>query len=174
VSAIGHEPDNPLLDLVADVRASTPTDAGKLIVPDVAEEQRRVAQLRDRAWRSVAGRLDREQHGLDSLRNRPALAHPERDLDRRGTEVADLVARARRCFASGLDRAGDEVVHLLARVRSLSPSATLERGYAIVQDADGQVLRAAGETQPGAPLSIRLAAGRLSAQVAEIIDPGQP
>jgi len=174
VSAIGHEPDSPLLDLVADVRASTPTDAGKLIVPDVAEEQRRVVQLRERAWRCVNQRLDREQHNLDALRNRPALAHPERDLDRRTTEIVDLVARARRCFASGLDRAGDEVVHLLARVRSLSPSATLERGYAIVQDADGHVLRSAGETSVGAALAIRLATGRLNAQVAEIIDPGQP
>ncbi|HXR42764.1 MAG TPA: exodeoxyribonuclease VII large subunit, partial [Acidothermaceae bacterium] len=68
----------------------------------------------------------------------------------------------------------DEVVHLLARVRSLSPSATLERGYAIVQDADGHVLRSAGETSVGAALAIRLATGRLNAQVAEIIDPGQP
>jgi exodeoxyribonuclease VII large subunit len=165
VSAIGHEPDSPLLDLVADVRASTPTDAGKLIVPDVAEEQRRLGQLRDRARRCLLARLEREQQSLTSLRNRPVLAHPERDVDRRATEVAALVARACRSLAAGLDRAADDVVHLLARVRSLSPSATLERGYAIVQRAGGEVLRSADETSPGESLAIRLAAGRLTAEV---------
>ena len=165
VSAIGHEPDSPLLDLVADVRASTPTDAGKLIVPDVAEEQRRIGQLRDRARRCVIARLDREQHGLDALRARPVLARPEQDVERRAGQLVDLVARARRCLAAGLDRADDDVTHLLARVRSLSPSATLERGYAIVQDADGRVLRSPADTSDDAELAIRLAAGRLGARV---------
>jgi exodeoxyribonuclease VII large subunit len=167
VSAIGHEPDSPLLDLVADKRASTPTDAGKLVVPDVAEEQRRIGQLRDRALRAMIARLDREQHGLDSLRARPVLAHPERDIDRRARESADLVARARRCLLAALDRAADDVEHLLARVRSLSPSATLERGYAIVQDDEGRVLRSASDTAPGAHIAIRLAQGHLAAQVTE-------
>ncbi|MGH8889773.1 MAG: exodeoxyribonuclease VII large subunit [Acidothermaceae bacterium] len=165
VSAIGHEPDSPLLDLVADVRASTPTDAGKLIVPDVSEELRRVGQLRDRALRCVLARIEREQHGLDTLRARPALAHPERDLDRRVGEASDLVARARRCLSAALVRAADDVEHLLARVRSLSPSATLERGYAIVQDDEGRVLRSATDAVPGAQLAIRLADGRLTADV---------
>ena len=165
VSAIGHEPDSPLLDLVADVRASTPTDAGKLIVPDVSEELRRVTQLRDRGLRCVLARIEREQHGLDTLRARPALAHPERDLDRRSSEANDLVARARRCLSAALDRGADDVEHLLARVRSLSPSATLERGYAIVQDDEGRVLRSAADTARGAHLAIRLAEGRLTAQV---------
>jgi exodeoxyribonuclease VII large subunit len=165
VSAIGHEPDSPLLDLVADVRASTPTDAGKLVVPDVAEEQRRIVALRDRALRSVLARIDREQRGLDGLRARPVLAAPERDLDRRLAEMSDLVARARRCLASGLDRAADDITHLLARVRSLSPAATLERGYAIVQDADGLVLRSAADTGVGAQIGVRLAQGRLAAAV---------
>jgi len=168
VSAIGHEQDNPLLDLVADVRASTPTDAGKLIVPDVGEEQRRIAQLRDRARRCVVARLDREAQGLAALRARPVLARPERDIGRRDDEVADLVARARRCLAAALDRGGDDVTHLLARVRSLSPSATLERGYAIVQDADGRVLQSADETAPDADLAIRLATGKLAARVTAV------
>jgi exodeoxyribonuclease VII large subunit len=165
VSAIGHEPDSPLLDLVADVRASTPTDAGKLIVPDVAEEQRRISLLRDRALRYVTTRLEREQDALRSLRARPVLATPERDIDRRSRDVGDLVARARRSLGAGLDRAADDVVHLLARVRSLSPAATLERGYAVVQDADGLVLRSAAGVQPGAAIGVRLASGKLTAAV---------
>jgi exodeoxyribonuclease VII large subunit len=168
VSAIGHEPDAPLLDLVADVRASTPTDAGKLIVPDVADEQRRISQLRDRALRCLLARLDREQHGLDAIRGRPALAHPERDIERRAVEVAGLVDRARRCMTAGLDRAADDVVHLLARVRSLSPAATLERGYAIVQDAGGHVVRSASQTAVGAEVAIRLAQGRLTADITTV------
>jgi exodeoxyribonuclease VII large subunit len=166
VSAIGHEPDSPLLDLVADVRASTPTDAGKLIVPDVAEEQRRISLLRDRALRYVTTRIEREQDALRSLRARPVLATPERDIDRRSGDVGDLVARARRSLGAGLDRAADDVVHLLARVRSLSPAATLERGYAVVQDAEGRVLRAAAGVQVGAVIGVRLASGKLSATVA--------
>jgi exodeoxyribonuclease VII large subunit len=165
VSAIGHEPDSPLLDLVADVRASTPTDAGKLIVPDVAEEQRRISLLRDRALRYVATRIEREQDALRSLRARPVLATPERDVDRRARDVIDLVARARRSIGAGLDRAADDVVHLLARVRSLSPAATLERGYAVVQDDEGRVLRSAAGVRPGTAIGVRLASGRLTAAV---------
>ncbi len=170
VSAIGHEPDWPLLDFVADVRASTPTDAGKLIVPDVAEEQRRVTQLQERATRCVLARIDREQHGLDALRGRPVLAHPEHEIERRVSETSGLAERARRCLAGALARATDDVAHLLARVRALSPSATLERGYAIVQDDAGRVLRDAAETSAGAALSIRLAVGRVTAEVTGISD----
>jgi exodeoxyribonuclease VII large subunit len=165
VSAIGHEPDSPLLDLVADVRASTPTDAGKLIVPDVAEEQRRITLLRDRALRYVATRIEREQDALRSLLARPVLATPERDLERRAHDLVDLLSRARRSLAAGLDRAADDVTHLLARVRSLSPAATLERGYAVVQDADGRVMRSAAGVDPGALIGVRLASGRLTAAV---------
>lgn len=172
VSAIGHEPDSPLLDLVADKRASTPTDAGKLVVPDVAEEQRRIGQLRDRALRCVLSRIDREQHGLDALRGRPTLAAPERDIDRRAREITDLIERARRCLAAALDRGADDVEHLLARVRSLSPSATLERGYAIVQDDEGHVLRSSSHTAAGATVGVRLANGRLTANVTTV-EPAQ-
>jgi exodeoxyribonuclease VII large subunit len=165
VSAIGHEPDSPLLDLVADVRASTPTDAGKLVVPDVSEELRRIALLRDRAFRSLSIRIEREREGLRALRARPVLATPERDIDRRTREIDDLVSRARRCLSTALDRAADDVTHLLARVRTLSPAATLDRGYAIVQDAEGRVMRSAAGVAPGAGIGVRLAAGRLSATV---------
>jgi exodeoxyribonuclease VII large subunit len=165
VSAIGHEPDNPLLDFVADVRASTPTDAGKLVVPDVAEEQRRIVGLRDRAFRCVLNRIDGDQRGLEALRARPVLARPEEGLDRRSADILDLAGRARRCLHAALDRATDDVRHLLARTRTLSPLATLDRGYAVVQLDDGTVLRSTQQTSVGAALSIRVVDGRVAAIV---------
>ena len=104
VSAIGHEPDSPLLDLVADVRASTPTDAAKRIVPDMGEELARIRQLRERAYRGLRHKVDREQAGLDMVRHRPVLANPYHELvERRFGELADLTRRARRCLAHRLD-----------------------------------------------------------------------
>src|SRR3984957_11467822 len=87
VSAIGHEQDTPLLDYVADLRASTPTDAAKRIVPDVAEQLALVTQLRDRARRSMRGWLEREQAWLDATRSRPALADPVRGNERQAEQV---------------------------------------------------------------------------------------
>jgi exodeoxyribonuclease VII large subunit len=168
VSAIGHEPDSPLLDLVADVRASTPTDAAKQVVPDVGEEQRRIALLRDRAKRYLTTRIDRDLDALRSLRARPALATPTHDIDRRAAEVKGLVERARRCVSTALDRSADDVAHLLARVRTLSPAATLERGYAIVHNADGHVVRSSTAVSVGATIAVRLAEGRLAATVASL------
>jgi len=170
VSAIGHEPDSPLLDLVADVRASTPTDAAKHVVPDVGEEQRRIALLRDRAKRCLTTRIDRDLDALRSLRARPALAMPTHDIDRRAAEIKGLVERTRRCVSTALERSADDVAHLLARVRTLSPAATLERGYAIVHDADGHVVRSSTAVSIGATIAVRLAEGRLAATVASLDD----
>lgn len=160
VSAIGHEPDSPLLDLVADLRASTPTDAAKLVVPDVAEEQRLVATARDRIRGSLHGWLQREQAMLDSLRSRPALADPRSLLDDRSAEVAALRERARRTVAHRLDRASDDVAHMRARARAMSPLSTLRRGYAVAVDAQGRLVTAETAT-PGAEIMVRLADGRL-------------
>ena len=150
VSAIGHEPDTPILDLVADVRASTPTDAAKLLVPDVGEELERVAELRRRARRHVTTWWPHEQAQLANLRARPVLAAPTTVLEQRATEVDQLVERARRTVGHRLDRAADDLDHTRARVRALSPRETLRRGYAVVQDADGHVLTSTDQTRSGA------------------------
>ena len=163
VSAIGHEPDTPLLDLVADVRASTPTDAAKLVVPDVLEEVRGVAWARDQVRAGLRRILDREQAGLDALRSRPALADPRNLLDARLDEVHALRDRARRTLGHALDRAADDVGHQRARARALSPLATLQRGYAVLQDADGHVLTSVADVAAGAPVSVRVADGRVHA-----------
>jgi exodeoxyribonuclease VII large subunit len=168
VSAIGHEQDSPILDLVADVRASTPTDAAKRVVPDVGEEAARIGQLRDRLLRSVRARLDREQAGLDMVRQRPALAQPLSHVERLGQEVAEARRRLRQCLQHRLDRAEDDLRHTRARVVALSPAATLERGYAVVQRADGAVVRAPADVAPGDLVEVRLAKGRISAEVREL------
>jgi exodeoxyribonuclease VII large subunit len=165
VSAIGHEPDTPLLDLVADLRAATPTDAAKQVVPDVAEESERVAALRDRARRHLDQLVRREQTALSAVRARPSLADPGSGLDARSREVDDQVARARRVLGHRLDRAADEVVHARARVLALSPLETLRRGYAVLQTTDGRVLASVADVAAGDGLSARLADGRLAVVV---------
>lgn len=175
VSAIGHEQDTPLLDLVADLRASTPTDAAKRLVPDVLEEAARIRDLRARATHAVRDHVRQQQEWLDAVLHRPALAEPWRDIDRRAADVAAVRQRARRSIAHLLDRAADDIRHSLARVQALSPLATLERGYAIVQcdrppaeqgepagtHPDGLV-RTPADAPAGTHLSVRLAHGRLA------------
>jgi exodeoxyribonuclease VII large subunit len=165
VSAIGHEPDTPLLDLVADVRASTPTDAAKLVVPDVTEETQRITALRDRARTIVLTWLTHEARQLESLRQRPVLGDPRGGLDDRSAEVDDLLGRARRYVGHRLDRAHDDVGHHLARVRALSPLATLERGYAVLQDSDGQVVTSIDQAAIGSRLRARVADGSIDVHV---------
>jgi len=167
VSAIGHEQDIPLLDLVADVRASTPTDAARRVVPDIGEQVAIVSELRSRARRQLAGRLDREAAWLAGIRSRPALAHPAAEIDRRHEQVLALTERARRSIASGLDRADADLAHTRARLVALSPAATLRRGYAIVQRADATVVRSAQDVVTAEPLLIRLAAGQINVTVSE-------
>jgi exodeoxyribonuclease VII large subunit len=164
VSAIGHEVDTPLVDLVADVRASTPTDAAKLVVPDVAEELAGVHAARDRLRRAVVHRVEREQAGLEALRSRPVLAAPLTLVDERRHTVDGALQRARVALGARLDRAADDVRHLCTQVRALSPAATLDRGYAVVQRSDGAVVRAPEDVEAGDRLRVRVAGGELAAQ----------
>ncbi|MFD6326248.1 exodeoxyribonuclease VII large subunit [Streptomyces sp. NPDC058442] len=165
VSAIGHEPDSPLLDHVADVRASTPTDAAKKIVPDVGEEYERVRLLRDRARRCVQAFVDREERGLAHALARPSVEDPYRMVDARAGEVTALLDRTRRSLRHQLDRTDSELTHTHARVVALSPAATLERGYAVLQRADGQAVRDPGGVEPGEVLRARVSEGEFTVRV---------
>ncbi len=140
VSAIGHEQDAPLVDFVADLRASTPTDAAKRVVPSLAEQVALVDGLRRRGSMVLRHVIDREQQGLAHRRQ-----------------------RARSIVLGRLDAAASDVTHLAARVRALSPAATLERGYAIVMTDDGVIVRDADDVPRGAGLDVRVAHGRLRA-----------
>ncbi|GAA3059600.1 exodeoxyribonuclease VII large subunit [Pseudonocardia yunnanensis] len=175
VSAIGHEPDTPLVDHVADVRCSTPTEAGRRLVPDLAEETSRIAGLRDRARRALAGWVDREERLLTALRGRPVLADPLQAIDARAAEVERLREAARSCLLRGLDRRSADLEHVRARLTTLGPAATLARGYAVVQRlSDGAdpgtvlpVLRSVTEVGPGDRLRIRVADGAVTAAVGD-------
>lgn len=167
VTAIGHETDNPLVDFVADVRAATPTDAAKRVVPDLAEERRLVQTARGRLRRAVVGLLDREQHRLDAIRSRPVLARPQLLLDTRAADLTALHDRAGRSLRHRLDAAGSELRHTVARLRALSPAATLARGYAVVQRTGGEVVHAATDVSPGEAVRVRLATGELTAKVTD-------
>ena len=162
VSAIGHEQDTPLLDYVADLRASTPTDAAKRVVPDVSEQLALIQELRDRMTRCVKGWLDRETTWLQAVRSRPAIADPVREIERQAEQVDVLVSRARQSLHASLNRATDDVAHTKARLLALSPAATLKRGYAIVQAGDGSVVRAASAVDADEELTLRFAEDQLT------------
>ncbi|HET7399373.1 MAG TPA: exodeoxyribonuclease VII large subunit [Intrasporangium sp.] len=159
ISAIGHDVDQPLLDLVADWRASTPTDAGRRVVPDAAEEGRLVATACERGRRALLRRIEAERRGLRTLRSRPVLADPVAQVTLRRTELADLRRRASTSIEARLHRAADQVEHLRRQVIALSPQSTLERGYAVVQHRDGRVVMDRDDVVADELLRVRVARG---------------
>ena len=165
VSAIGHEADSPILDAVADLRASTPTDAGKRIVPDISEETARITEARARLDRAVLGYVGMQMNYIAQLRSRPVLTHPESSLLMRVEELSQLRERAHRSVQHRLERESATLSHTLARVRSLSPAQTLNRGYSIVQDAAGAIVRDASTLSEGEQITVRAAAGSAQATV---------
>lgn len=172
VSAIGHESDSPILDLVADYRASTPTDAAKRVVPDVAEEKTRVHQARQRMVQAMSGLVGRQQELLNALRSRPVLMDPTATFGRRYEQLADLRHRADRAIGSTIERESALIGHHLARVRAMSPQATLERGYSILLDPDGVAVRTVEQIKVGEDLLAHLADGQLRLEVLELMERG--
>ncbi|MRH86616.1 exodeoxyribonuclease VII large subunit [Nocardia sp. SYP-A9097] len=166
VSAIGHEPDNPLSDYVADLRAATPTDAAKRIVPDAAAEAALLRELQARAAASLRGWVDRESRALQQLRSRPVLADPLRMLEQRHDEVERFRTATRRAVNHGLTTESTATRHLREKLSALGPAATLARGYAVVQKVVGKdrgVVRSIDDAPAGSQLRIRVADGALSA-----------
>ena len=159
VSAIGHEQDTPLLDLVADLRASTPTDAAKRVVPDIHEELLRIKQLRDRADRKINDLVVLEMTKIVALLQRPVMKDPLVMVTSREEIIDGLVSRSHASMRSRLVRAYDEIEHTRARVRSLSPQATLDRGYSVIQKDDGSIVRSPENLHRGDHLTLRLAKG---------------
>ncbi len=165
VSAIGHEKDSPLLDLVADYRASTPTDAAKRVVPDIAEESSNIQKLRDRAYRALAARLEHEGNFIAQLRSRPVMKDPGAFLTILSEELIDLRQRSTRSFTATIEAERKELKAITAHLRSLSPQSTLDRGYSVVRDAKGEVIRDPKALKSGDLLAIKVAKGETSATV---------
>ena len=166
VSAVGHEPDNPLCDLVADLRAATPTDAAKKIVPDTAAEQHLINDLRRRSAQALRNWVGREERVLTQLRSRPVLAEPLGALAARGDEIHRARSAVRRDIVRLIDVQAERVGHLSARLATLGPAATLARGYAVVQTvgaAGSAVLRSMDEAPAGTRLRIRVGDGAVAA-----------
>jgi len=170
VSAIGHEPDNPVLDNVADVRAATPTDAAKRVVPDVAIEFDRIAEARGRMAAALRGWVERERRGVAQLRSRPVLADPMRPITVQREEVSRLKQLMRRDIQVLLDRETSRVSALRSQVSALGPAATLARGYSVVQvlprdGSEAEVVTSYQQAPPGAQIRVRVGDGSLSAAV---------
>jgi exodeoxyribonuclease VII large subunit len=165
VSAIGHEKDSPLLDLVADYRASTPTDAAKRVVPDIAEEIQMISAMRDRARRTLLNRLDLETTRITNFKNRPVMKDPHVLITTRAEVIAGLRDRSNRSFGASIKLAKEELKQIKARVRALSPQSTLDRGYSVVQLADGQIVTDPKKLKAGDELRLRLAKGETKATV---------
>ncbi|MEY3973187.1 MAG: hypothetical protein RJA71_499 [Actinomycetota bacterium] len=167
VSAIGHEKDSPLLDLVADYRASTPTDAAKKVVPDIAQEISDIQKLRDRTLRALITRIEFEANQIAGLCNRPVMKDPLVMVTSRSDELKGLRDRALRGFASLLEIEKKELKGVRDHLRSLSPQSTMDRGYAVVQLSDGKILRDATKVKAGTALRIRVAKGETQATVTD-------
>ena len=165
VSAIGHEKDSPLLDLVADYRASTPTDAAKRVVPDIAEEIQMISAMRDRARRTLLNRLDLESTRITNFKNRPVMKDPHVLITTRAEVIAGLRDRSNRSFGASIKLAKEELKQIKARVRALSPQSTLDRGYSVVQLADGHIVTDPKKLKAGDELRLRLAKGETKATV---------
>jgi exodeoxyribonuclease VII large subunit len=167
VSAVGHEPDNPLCDLVADLRAATPTDAAKKIVPDTAAEQRLLDDLRRRSAQALRNWVGREERVLAQLRSRPVLAEPLGALAVRADEIGRARSAVRRDIIRLIDMQSERVGHLSARLATLGPAATLARGYAVVQavgaDGSAAVLRSVADAPAGSRLRVRVGDGAIAA-----------
>ncbi|MEJ6760479.1 MAG: exodeoxyribonuclease VII large subunit [Candidatus Planktophila sp.] len=167
VSAIGHEKDAPLLDYVADYRASTPTDAAKRVVPDIAQEISDIEKIRDRIYRRLLSTIDYELNQIAQLRNRPVMKDPGLMVTARRDEIKALRDRSMRSFTSILEIEKKELKGVKAHLRSLSPQSTMERGYAVVQFADGGIVRDATKLKAGTALRIRVAKGETGATVTD-------
>jgi exodeoxyribonuclease VII large subunit len=165
VSAIGHEKDAPLLDLVADYRASTPTDAAKRVVPDIAQEISDIEKIRDRIYRHICATIEYEISQIAQLRNRPVMKDPMVMVTTRRDELKALRDRALRGFTSLLEIEKKELKGVRDHLRSLSPQSTMDRGYAVVQLSDGKILRDATKLKIGTALRIRVAKGETGATV---------
>jgi exodeoxyribonuclease VII large subunit len=166
VSAVGHEQDTPLCDLAADVRASTPTMAGKLVVPELSELSDLLDRARESLARSVVRTLDRDAQRLERSGERLRAA-PRLVLERQGQRVERAHERLRRAPALAVERKRAALESSAGRLRVLSPQKTLERGYAIVR-TESNLVMASADVTPGARIDVRVADGAFGARVEEI------
>jgi len=166
VSAVGHEQDMPLCDLAADMRASTPTMAGKLVVPELSQLSGKLDRAREALARCVRRALERDSQRLDRTAERLRAA-PRLALERQGQQLERTHERLRQAPALAVERKRAALESTAGRLRVLSPQKTLERGYAIVR-TDSKVVTASADVAPGARIDVRVAEGAFGARVEEV------
>lgn len=167
VSAIGHENDQPLLDLVADLRASTPTDAAKRVVPDIAEEFSKLSNAAERIWFRMSSLVENQHQSIASLRSRPVLASPFGFVDNQQEILSQATRRLGEILGYRLERSTTEVEQLHARAHSLSPQLTLERGYVVITSVDGKVMN---KVKKGEQFSLISSSQEISATTDDVRD----
>ncbi|MDO4258397.1 MAG: exodeoxyribonuclease VII large subunit [Actinomycetaceae bacterium] len=174
VSAIGHEADAPLLDLVADFRASTPTDAARRVVPDLVQELDGLNRATDALRSAISRRVDREIADLDMLTSRPVLTNPQASIDSHHLALDTRIAALRRAVERTIDNEKAALAHLGATLTALSPQGTLERGYSLLRTPSGHIIRSSDEVKKGDLIEAVLAQGRMVAQVVGATKPPAP
>lgn len=165
ISAIGHEADRPILDDVADERAATPTHAATLAVPEVSEVIGHIASLRRALRHRVSAHVDRERRLLDQWRSRRVLQEPQVVLQGARERLSRSQQRLQPCVERAVERDRVDLGGLTMQLRALSPQATLDRGYALVTDPAGILVRAA--PSPGSVVTVRVQHGRFTATAGE-------
>jgi exodeoxyribonuclease VII large subunit len=163
VSAVGHEQDTPLCDLAADVRASTPTMAGKLVVPELSELSGMLDRARETLARCAQRTLERDAQRLERSAERLRAA-PRLVLERQGERIERAHERLRRAPALAVERKRAALESTAGRLRVLSPQKTLQRGYAIVR-TESKVVTARADVAPGMRVDVRVADGAFGARV---------
>jgi len=163
ISAIGHENDRPIIDDVSDLRASTPTDAAKRVVPDVVEERRRIKDSLERMKSIIGSYLGHQVTLIQQIRQHPLLKDPHAYLIQRTDDLARALGELRDDLDYKLDKQSTDLINKRSLLRSLSPQSTLDRGYAVVRDADGQVITDPKKVKTGTLLKLRVAKGDLDA-----------
>ena len=163
ISAIGHENDRPIIDDVADLRASTPTDAAKRVVPDVVEERRRISESLERMKSIIGNYVSTQATLINQIRQHPLLKDPHAYLDQRADDLLRALGELRDEMDSKLERQATDLTNKRSLLRSLSPQSTLDRGYAVVRDESGQVITDPAKVITGQALKLRVAKGDLEA-----------
>ena len=163
ISAIGHENDRPIIDDVADLRASTPTDAAKRVVPDVVDERRRISESLERMKSIISNYVSNQATLINQIRQHPLLKDPHAYLDQRADDLLRALGELRDELDSKLEKQATDLTNKKSLLRSLSPQSTLDRGYAVIRDESGQVITDPAKVTTGQALKLRVAKGDLEA-----------
>ena len=167
ISAVGHEPDVAISDFVADRRASTPSNAAEIAVPDMTELLRTLHGSEERMAQSILNGLQRREERLDAMAKKRVLTDPTAFLADRRLSLDHAIRRLAAAAKSCVDGEGRRFAGAAAALDALSPLKVLARGYAVAQSADGTVLKDAAAVTAGDRIRVRLAQGSLQCNVVE-------